>query len=105
MSFYEKCFLFNKYVYVKCIVPQSFFFSSCAEMQSSYADAIQSQSTLRLEEINCLSFVYKILVMAFRSSVNDVKYINVIVSNLGMKWFSGELTAKLVANHNVAQFK
>ena len=49
-------------------------------MQSSSADAVQSQSTLRLKEIICLRFVYKVLAMAFRSSVNDVKCSNVIVS-------------------------
>ena len=49
-------------------------------MQSSSADAVQSQSTLRLKEIICLSFVYTILPMAFKSSVNDVKCSDVIVS-------------------------
>ena len=57
-----------------------FFFNYCAGMQSSSADAVQSLSTLRLKEIICLSFIYKILVMAFRSSVNDVTSGNAIVS-------------------------
>ena len=49
-------------------------------MQSSSTGAVQSQSTLRFKEIICLRFVYKILAMAFRSSVNDVKCSNAIVS-------------------------
>ena len=61
------------------------FFNSCAEMQSSSADAVQSQSTLRLKEIICLRFVYKILAMAFKSSVNDVKFSNAILSKFRNK--------------------
>ena len=49
-------------------------------MQSSSVDAVQSQSNLHLKEIICLRFVYKILAMAFRSSVNDAKCSNAIVS-------------------------
>ena len=49
-------------------------------MQSSSAGAVQSQSALRLKEIICLSFIYKILAMALRSSVNDIKCSNAIVS-------------------------
>ena len=57
-----------------------FFFNSCAEMQSSSADAVQSQSTLRLQEIISLRFAYKILAMSFGSTVNDVKCSDAIVS-------------------------
>ena len=49
-------------------------------MQLSSADAVQSQSTLCLEEITCLHFVYKILADGIRSSVNDIKCSNTIVS-------------------------
>ena len=57
-----------------------FFFNSCAKMQSSSTGAVQSQSTLRFKEIICLRFVYKILAMAFRSAVNDIKCSNAIAS-------------------------
>ena len=39
-------------------------FNSYVEMQSSSDDAVQSQSTLCLKDIICLSFVYEILAMA-----------------------------------------
>ena len=68
-------------IYIRLVYSSAkFLFNSCAEMQSSSADAVQPQSTLRLMEVICLSFVYKILAMAFRSSVNDVKCSNAIVS-------------------------
>ena len=68
-------------IYIRLVYSSAkFFFNSCAEMQSSSADAVQSQSTLRLMEVICLSFVYKILAMAFRSSVNDIKCSKAIVS-------------------------
>ena len=54
-------------------------------MQSSSADTVQSQSTLRLKEIICLSLVYKILAMALDLLLNDVKCSNVIVSNFRNK--------------------
>ena len=41
-----------------------FLFISFAEMQSSSADAVRSQSTCHPQDIFCLSFVYKILAMA-----------------------------------------
>ena len=82
-----------------------FFFNSCAEMLSSSADAVQSQSTLCLKEIICLRFVYKILAMVLRYSVNDVKCSNVIVSKFRNEVVSRELTAKLIANRRQAQFK
>ena len=68
--------IYMRYVYSSV----KFFFNSCTEMQSSSADAVQSQSTLRFKEIICFSFVYKILVMAFRSSANYIKCSNAIVS-------------------------
>ena len=56
------------------------FFNYCTEIQSSSVDAVQPQSALCLQEIICLSFVYKILAMTFRSSIKDVKYSKAIVS-------------------------
>ena len=72
---------FSTNIYIRQVYSSAkFFFNYCAGMQSNSADAVQSLSTLRLKEIICLSFIYKILVMAFRSSVNDVTSGNAIVS-------------------------